>query len=241
MFTGFMGRADCIGGAAVKQRSIPMQPIAPFQQLRILVLLFCALASLPRLAYANPIAIAAAPMNFGLGSGGPGVQPDLVGSFFLEVATAPGKSVRLFEVPVTSADVGTTFHVTAATDSDFNDAAASLTNGIDAFHGYGLQFADGFWGTQSVTEGELFHNNLDFPSPNPDLQGFRLTRISARLDTLHVSATPTTRDVSFTGVLSFDGSPSSPVPEPSTLVLVGMPVALAASRRIWRAALPRHG
>jgi hypothetical protein len=217
-----------------------MQSVAPFRQLRILLLLLCAVA-MPRPASADPIAIAAAPMNFGLVSGGPGVQPDLVGTFFFEVATSPGTFVRLFEVPVTSADVGTTFRATAATDPDFNAAAASLTNGIDAFHGYGLQFADGFWGTLSVTEGQLFHDGgVGFPAPNPDLKGFTLTRISARLDTLHVSATPTTRDVSFTGVLSFEGFVNPPVPEPSTLLLVGMPLAFAASRRARRAALRCH-
>jgi hypothetical protein len=63
-----------------------------------------------------------------VGSGGPGLQPDLVGLFFFEVSTESAGPVRLFEVPVTPADVGRTFRVTPATDPDFRAAAAALTN-----------------------------------------------------------------------------------------------------------------
>jgi hypothetical protein len=209
-----------------------MNFVSAFRASRVLLLLFWGVVALPAIASADPIVITSRRIDFNLGSGGPGLQPQLIGSFFFEVSTPNSGRARLFEVPVTPADVGRTFRVTSATDADFAVAAAALTDGIDAFHGYGLEFADGHWGTRSVTEGELFHDRLSFPDPDPDLLGFTLTGITARLDELIVDADSRSRFAAFSGELTFEGFADATVPEPGTLTLLGTAIALGARRTI---------
>jgi PEP-CTERM motif len=210
-----------------------MNRISSFGVSRFLPLLFCALIAIPSPAKADPIVIASPSFHiFGGSVAAPGIQPELDGSFFFAVFTGVGRTARLFEVPVPPTAIGRTFRVTPETDPDFAAAAAALTDGIGGFVEFGLLFADGFGEIEDVREGQLFHPGAPFPEPDPDLEGFTLTAITARLDRVVVDATPTFRAVDFSGVLSFEGFADTAVPEPGTLTLLGTAIALRASRAL---------
>jgi len=140
-----------------------------------------------------------------------------------------GTLAPLFEdITITSADVGQRFTVTEATDPDFNDFVALLTDG--PFNMISLN-ARG----NGVTESS---QSLGFGSGvlggNPDLLGNTISSISIQLNSLIFNTSVSqnggrvTTDYSFNGTLIVEGQPvdqpSQTIPEPTaglSLLLFG--------------------
>ena len=187
--------------------------------------------ALPRVIHADPVVLGTATISDRsfIARSNPPVQPDLLGRFFLEVPFMFDQLPRtlLFNVTLTPADVGRTFRATAATDSAFSAATAILTNGVNNFIGYGLEFDDGAFTTGVQTEDVLFSR----PIGRPDFQSSEITAVTFRLDQLQVTADSDSRGIDFIGRLAVEGiSGAAPIPEPSTIFLLGTAAAMAARR-----------
>lgn len=125
---------------------------------------------LPATAAAEPVIIASAFVEGDGVGGGAGFLPDLVGRFSFEGPAPEDRAQNtLFNAPVTSADVGRTFRASAATDPAFAVAAEILTNGRDSFVAHALAFDDGYGGSVSLLESELFRRRA---TEVPDLVRF---------------------------------------------------------------------
>lgn len=123
---------------------------------------------------------------------------------------------------VTPADVGRTFTVNAATDSDFNQFASFLTDGnSDAIQ---LKMGSGTLGSAGSTlgaSGNLFGGK-------PDLAGNQINSISMRINSFNLDSPGSNpngdgvwTDEAFNVTLIVDGEPLSPnkstaVPEPTS-------------------------
>ena len=155
-------------------------------------------------------------------SGLPVVNPEDPGVFVLalgfELETAP----RLFNAPLTS---GSTLRATAASDAAFPIAAALLTNGVNDMLLHGFIFRDGLSSGTGQFDMEMF------PLLGPL---HTITAITVMLSELDIQATTSVRAVRYRGILAVEGfAPTAPVPEPSTMLLVGGG-ALALIRRVRR-------
>ena len=150
------------------------------------------------------------------------VNPDDPGEFVLALGFELDGAPRLFNAPLTS---GGTLRATAASDAAFPTAAALLTNGVNDMLLHGFIFRDGVSSVVGEFDMEMF------PTLGPL---HTITAITVMLSELEIQATTSDRAVRYRGILAVEGfAPAAPVPEPSTILLVGAG-ALAAIRRIRR-------
>jgi hypothetical protein len=184
-------------------------------------------------ATADPVVLGSGVLFLhGGGTAPPGtVDPTATGVFWVAMPLGPdpGPLERLFNVPLTPDDVGRTFRATAETDPAFAGVAARLTNGGNDFLSHALTFPDGLFITSSILESSLFHPG----GGPPDFAGSTITALTFRLTHLSVDADPGRRDLRYEGLLSVEGLSADPVPEPSTLLLLGTGAA-AIARRVRR-------
>ena len=147
--------------------------------------------------------------------------------------STPATGAPLFQgTSITTADVGRTFTVTEATDANFKDFAANLTDGKPEKITFSLGSGEVRGAELSISKsGALFNGN-------PDLKGNTINSIDFRINSLTLD-TPGTNpngdgvwtNYSFDGTLSVNGQPtvdppstlstyshfnSTPVPEPSS-------------------------
>jgi hypothetical protein len=186
------------------------------------------LLACPAPSYADPVVLGSLMLNVESGVGGTCcLTPGLTGEWFVAIPGLPfGATPELFNVPLTEADVGRMFRVTAASDPDFASAAATLTNGRAEDVGFGLRFADGLWVPNSVSE-------LSF-GVRPDFVGSTITALTFQLHGLDVieNALTHSRDVRLSFTLAVEGARgAAPTPEPASMLLFATGVAGFAARR----------
>jgi hypothetical protein len=134
---------------------------------------------------------------------------------------------------VTPSEVSRTFSWSAASTPEFSTLVARMTDGIDENINF---YENGNWGgnAESVWLTGVFGSSLSMNGV--DLQGFNISRIDMRVDSLTLT-TPgrdlygdgTWTDVGISGEFLIYGSP---VPEPATFTLLGLgSLALVMARR----------
>lgn len=145
------------------------------------------------------------------------------------VLPAGGNSISLFDFQWTTNDVGTTYTASEDNSENFNPFVATVTNGIsDTIQlRYGLSTNTYYNGTMSSPEPFFFYGSTS--DPRIDLAGQCIIEsISVTLNALSFE-TPGRdpngngiwTDCAYTYTLSIDGV-AVPVPEPSTIGLVGL-------------------
>ena len=171
--------------------------------------------ALPVASFADPV-IASGPIGVGWGLGGFPVTVGATGVFFVQFpwrATTSGP--ELFNFAVGPDIVGQTFRATAS-DANFDDAVAILTNGVDDYIGSGVRYPDGVWSTDVYDESQIV--GRPFGSLTPDLRGARITAITVTFSGFSVREGPRDRFVSSDAVIAFEGSPAA-TPEPASILL----------------------
>jgi hypothetical protein len=182
-------------------------------------------------AAADPIVLVSGVIGTNQGSSGaPGdVDPTATGVFYVAMPVGPDVplSERLFNVPLTPADVGRTFRATAQSDPGFAGVAARLTNDVNDFVSHALTFPDGMFITSFLLESSLFLQPAGGP---PDLTGSTITALTFQLTHLNVNADTESRNLRYLGILSVEGVPAPVIPEPSTVLLMGIGAAAIVRR-----------
>lgn len=159
-----------------------------------------------------------------------GGRADIVKDYQLQLTVGsaldryPANAPMFNGFKVTPSDVGRTFTVTEATDSNFNDFVAYLTDGEP--DGISLSLGTGSLG--SVGAGLGIGGNLF--GGNPDLAGNKINSIGIRINSFTLD-TPGINpnndgvwtDESFDATLIVEGEPSdqnsgTPVPEPTSML-----------------------
>jgi hypothetical protein len=178
-------------------------------------------------AYADPIVLASGQVFFHGGGGGGQLDPDATGTFYMSWFVGPEAPLptRLFNVPLTPDDIGRMFRETGSTAFDL--AVSKLTNTVNDMLEHSLTFPDGGFITHSLLENGLFRVSVG----PPDLTGATITGLTFRLTDLRVTDDEDSREVLYEGVFAVEGLAADPVPEPSTLLLIGTGAALLLRRR----------
>lgn len=179
--------------------------------------------------HADPVVLASGEIFFHGGGGGPegSVDPSATGTFYMSWFVGPEAPLptRLFNVTLTPDDIGRTLRETAGPAFDL--AAARLTNTENDMLKHALTFPDDRFITASLFESSLFLTSVGGP---PDLTGFAITALTFRLTDLLVTDDDDSREVRYSGVVSVEGLAADPVPEPSTLFLIGTGAAVMMRR-----------
>jgi hypothetical protein len=182
----------------------------------------------PVSSYADPVVLGSVTLNGESGTGGTCcLTPGLTGEWFVAI---PGLALtptpELFNLPLTEADVGRTFRVTAASDPDFASAAATLVNARADDVKVGLRFADGLWVPN-------FFSELSF-GVRPDFAGSTITAMTFQLHGLDVTenAATNSRGVRLHFTLAVEGMPgTAATPEPASMLLMATGIAAGVIRR----------
>ncbi|HEX5474605.1 MAG TPA: PEP-CTERM sorting domain-containing protein [Vicinamibacterales bacterium] len=170
---------------------------------------------LPATSFADPV-IASGPIGVGWGLGGFPVTVGATGVFFVQFPwRVTNAGPELFNFAVGPDIVGHTFRATAS-DANFDDAVAILTNGVDDEIGAGIRYPDGVWSTNVYDESQVVGRR--FGSLTPDLRGATITAITVTFSRFSVREGPRDRDVSSEAVIAFEGSPAA-TPEPASVFL----------------------
>ena len=174
---------------------------------------------------ADPIVLASGQVFFHGGGGSP-TQPEATGTFYMSWWMGPDAplSARLFNVQLTPEDVGRAFRETSG--SAFDLAVAGLTNTRNDLVKHALTFPDGVFITHSVLENGLFRVS----GGPPDLSGTVITALTFRLTDLVVNTDSGSREVRYAGDFMVEGLAPDPIPEPSTLLLMGTGAAVMLRR-----------
>ncbi len=175
--------------------------------------------------------LASQELDFSVGSGIPfSNEFEVTTSILKRIEGAPGgffpspSDPVLFEgTIVTPSDVGRTFTATQATDPDFNNFIALLTDGEPNRIDVDFKALNGGGAGIGASESFLFFGN----DPNRiDFSGNTINSVSLRINSLTVANPPVENPGGF-AINSLSGSvtlsvDSEPVPEPSSILGLGM-------------------
>ena len=134
-------------------------------------------------------------------------------------SSAPATTAPLFVgTSITPADVGRTFTATEASDPNFNDFAALLTNG--KLNKVTLAFCTGTLGNSdlSLTKvGDSFGQNVSLFGSTIDSISLKIDSLTLDTPGIDVNGTGAWTDYSFVGTAVIEGEPI-PVPEPISVI-----------------------
>jgi PEP-CTERM motif-containing protein len=208
---------------------------------KLSIVLFAALlvVSVIGAAQASPIA----EINISLGpwgSGNPALNSD-TGYFKIGYATDPmlglDPSTLLFDsILLTDNDAGNTYIISSnADDPQFDGFVSWLTNGMD--DGMGAQFQSGGVGIGQDGSESGFLNIFNNPSGDVDLQEYTINSISLLITDIGTSlnAPNTMPYIDCTITIDGDSGSIDPVPEPTTILLLGSGlIGLAGFRKKFK-------